>query len=90
MTTSAVDRPKAVAASVKRTGDVWVLVPAGDGEVAVVDELGHEVMQRCDGTRSCAEIAHELTADHGGRSVESEAVAEFVTRMRAAGLLAPA
>ncbi|WP_040839982.1 PqqD family peptide modification chaperone [Nocardia brevicatena] len=87
MTTSTVDRPKAVAASAKQTGDVWVLVPAGDGEVAVVDELGYEVMQRCDGTRSCADIVRELTAHHGGRPVDGEAVSEFVTRMRAAVLL---
>lgn len=82
------DLPRQAPAEATRAGNYWVLVPADDTEVAVVNETGYRVFASCDGTRTCDAIAADLAAATGTDLDRVLAdVHEYVTRLRAAGLL---
>lgn len=81
-------RPNAEPATVKRSGDHWVLVPAGPGEVAVVNATGHYVFNLCDGTRSEDDIARSLAETTGAEATAAQQdVSAYLERLGAAGLL---
>jgi hypothetical protein len=63
-------------------------VPREDADVAVVNEMGHRVFSRCDGTRSCEAIAEEIAVQTSADfDVVLDDVLAFVARLAAAGLL---
>uniref|UniRef100_UPI003F49A540 PqqD family protein n=1 Tax=Pseudonocardia sp. CA-138482 TaxID=3240023 RepID=UPI003F49A540 len=81
--------PKAIAATVQRSGEYWVLIPCEAGEVAVVNATGYHVFQQCDGARSPADIAHAIAEVSGADIAHvKHDVAAFLASLRAAGLLA--
>jgi hypothetical protein len=76
------------AADVQRTGEYWVLIPQGPGQVAVVNDTGHRVYQHCDGTTTDAAITAAITGASGtDPEVVARDVAAFLAQLLSAGLL---
>ncbi|MEU5847425.1 PqqD family protein [Saccharopolyspora shandongensis] len=79
--------PRRVPAAMTRVGDHWVLVPADDAEVAVINETGRAIVEQCDGTRTVEDIAREIAATGVEYDTALTDVTAFLDRLHRAGLL---
>lgn len=81
-------QPCLVSARITQAGTQWVIVPHTAAEVAVVNQTGHAIAQRCDGRNSVRAIAQAIAADTSVDPVAARNdVDAFLDQLDRAGLL---